>query len=90
MRLAADTVTIPEPSVTPLPALFPLSVKLTVLPLTPVPPEVRVADKSAVPPKVPDAAATVSVVARAGVSLKHTVTSCRLTVAVLSVVLSDA
>ena len=88
VRLAADTVATPEPSVIALPALFPFSVKLIDLPLTPTPLELRVADKSAAPPNVPDADATARVVA--GVSLKQTVTSCSVGVTVPLLVLNEA
>ena len=83
-----DRVARPEPSVIALPTLLPFREKLTDLPATPTLFAVRVAERSTVPPKVPVAGATTRV--DTGMSLKHTVTSCRLTVAVLSVVLSDA
>ena len=88
VRLAAKTVAIPEASVIALPALFPFNVKLMDFPLTPVPLEVKVADRSAVPPTVPDAAATTRVVG--GRSLKQMVTSCSVGVAAPLLVLSEA
>jgi hypothetical protein len=88
VRLTADTAAIPEPSVIPLPALFPFSVKATDFPLSPVPLELRVADKSATPPNSPEAVATTRVVP--GVSLKQTVTSWSVGVVVPLLVLNDA
>ena len=59
-KLAFDTVAIPELLVDALPAGFPFRVKLMDFPFTPVPPAVRVAERVAVPPYVPDAVATAS------------------------------
>ena len=52
-RLTPLSLATPLPFVTALPALEPLSVNETVLPLTGLPPEVSVADSVVVPPKVP-------------------------------------
>src|SRR5205809_5423114 len=49
-RLAFETVATPLAFVTALPPLLPLSVKLIVLLLTPLPPDVSVAERFAVPP----------------------------------------
>ena len=57
-KLAFGTVAIPEPLVDALPTGFPLRVKLIDFPLTPVAPAVSVADRVAVPPYGPDAAAS--------------------------------
>jgi hypothetical protein len=57
-KLTLDSVAIPDAFVDALPTAFPLSLKPTDLPPTPVPPEVNVADKVAVPPYVPDAVPT--------------------------------
>src|SRR6185436_11193608 len=59
-RLTFDTVAIPEPLVTALPAAVPFNVKLMVLLATPDPLALSVADNVVVPPKVPVAAATAS------------------------------
>ena len=61
-RLTPFSVATPEAFVVPDPADVPLSVKVIVLPLTPLPLDVRVATRLTVPPYVPLAEATVSVV----------------------------
>src|SRR5215471_14083425 len=66
---------MPLALVVPLPAGLPLSVKLTVSFGTGFPPDVRVADRFAVPPNVPDAGATARVVfAAPATSVKQTCT----------------
>jgi hypothetical protein len=60
LRLRPPSVAVPEPLVVADPADAPLSVKLMLLPATPDPPEVSVAESETVPPNVPDAAATLS------------------------------
>jgi hypothetical protein len=64
-RLTFVTVATPEPSVELVPAAAPFKVKLIVLPVTPVPLDVKVADRVVVPPYVPDAAETASEVGAA-------------------------
>jgi hypothetical protein len=64
-RLAVTSVATPEALVTAVPTLTPFNMKVTVLPVTPVPPIVRV--RFAVmgptdPPYVPTAALTLNVV----------------------------
>ena len=61
-RPTPDSVATPEVLVVAVPTAVPLTLKDTVLPETPVPPDVRVADKLLVPPYVPLAAAGESVV----------------------------
>src|SRR5215471_5920686 len=66
---------MPLALVVPVPAGLPFSVKLTVLFGTGFPPDVRVADKLAVPPNVPEAGATARVVfAAPATSVKQTCT----------------
>jgi len=57
VRLALLSVAVPVASVVAVPTVPPFNLKVMVFPLTPAPPEVRVADKFAVPPYVPVAAA---------------------------------
>jgi hypothetical protein len=57
-KLTLESVAIPDASVGAVPTAFPLRLKPMDLPLTPVPPEVNVADSVVVPPYVPDAVAT--------------------------------
>ena len=54
------SVAVPSDPVTALPTLLPLRVKSIVFPERPVPLAVSVAERSAVPPSVPDAEATAS------------------------------
>ena len=54
-KLTLESVAIPDALVGAVPTAFPLRLKPMDLPLTPVPPEVNVADSVAVPPYVPDA-----------------------------------
>src|SRR3712207_4431055 len=49
-RLTSGRVATPELFVVALPTLAPLRVKLTLVPLTPKPPEVRVAGRVTLPP----------------------------------------
>src|SRR5438445_4512042 len=86
-RLTPSTLATPVALVWPLPAATPLSEKLTVLPLKPTPPDVSVAERSAVPPYTPRAGSTASADAR---SSKHTVTSLSAGVFDGLVVVSDA
>jgi hypothetical protein len=71
LRLAPLNVATPEELVVAEPADPPLSVKLIVLPLTPEPPEVSVAESVVVPPYVPDADATLSAVGEIAGTLMH-------------------
>ena len=59
-RLTLLSVATPDPFVAAEPAALPLRVKLIVLPVTPLPPDVSVADNVVVPPYVPDAVETAS------------------------------
>ena len=72
-RLTPLSVATPLPFVLELPTLVPLSVNATDLPLTPLPPEVSVAESVVVPPNVPVAGAADRLVALvAATSLKQT------------------
>ena len=72
-RLTPLSVATPLPFVLELPTPVPLSVNATDLPLTPLPPEVRVAESVVVPPNVPVAEAADRLVALvAATSLKQT------------------
>ena len=64
-RLTPLSVATPEAFVVALPTEVPLSVKLTVFPLTATAPDMRVAERLTVPPYAPDAPDAVSVVAAA-------------------------
>src|SRR5215831_9206282 len=79
-RLALFSVAMPDPSVTPLPTLFPLRVKSIVLPLRGETPSVNLADRLTVPPNVPVAGPTVST--DTTVLARQTVTSFRAGVTV--------
>jgi len=57
VRLALLSVAVPVGSVVPVPTVPPFNLNVMVFPLTPAPPAVRVADRFAVPPYVPVAAA---------------------------------
>jgi len=50
VRLALLSVAVPVASVVAVPTVPPFNLKVMVFPLTPAPPEVRVADRFAVPP----------------------------------------
>jgi hypothetical protein len=72
-RLTPFRVATPVAFVVALPTLFPFSVKSTVAPLTPFPPEVSVAERFVVPPNVPVAGATARLVGLVPATLlKHT------------------
>src|SRR5438445_9128820 len=88
-RLTPSILATPLASVWPLPTPTPLSVKVTVLPLKPAPPVLRVADRSVVPPYTPAAGSAASVVADA-TSSKQTVTSLSVGVFDATEVLSTA
>src|SRR6185503_2376750 len=60
--LTFERVATPLPSVVAEPTPFPLSEKLMILPGTPLPPDVSVADRFTVPPKKPVAGATARLV----------------------------
>src|SRR5262249_6008226 len=71
-RLTPLIVAVPLASVTASPTSLPLNVKWMLSPATALPPPDSVAERSAVPPKVPFAAATETVVASR--STKQTLT----------------
>ena len=58
VKLAPLKVATPDEFVVAEPAAVPLSVKLMVLPFTPEPADVSVAESEVVPPKLPEAGLT--------------------------------